>query len=279
MLRELLMRGLQYLDQTTAEIRARFSFRTLEPDQRRKVQGRWFKNGVQIARRAAHYRDLYDRHIPEVPYTGEQIREKAARVASAEEVWRQLDLLARQARDTYLIERAELHAMSMGVLKALEARAAYPFLQEGDRQMILPGIHELRAELDQRNRKISKTKRAAKKAAAEIESAKEAARAMPLEELEKRVAQAAGTDEVGPANEVGPVQSPGAAALPVQRGAWAPGAGQRPARPAGALGTGAGPRQRAKAGSRAGAAGRDRLVGRGAGRGHPVGRRALSDGG
>jgi hypothetical protein len=131
------------------------------------VQGQWLKNGVEIARRAAHCLDLYARYLPGVPYTGDDVREKAARVTTAKEVWAQLDLLARQARDTYLIERAELHAMTAGVRKALEATSSYPFLPEGDRQNIQAGIATLRAELDEKNRKISKTKKAAGKRKAE----------------------------------------------------------------------------------------------------------------
>jgi hypothetical protein len=164
---DLILKGCKFVDETCAEIRRRFAFRSLEPAQRRKVQGQWFKNGVEIARRAAHCLDLYARYLPGVPYTGDDIREKAARVATTREVWVQIDLLARQARDTYLIERSELHAMSMGVRKALEATASYPFLPEGDRQNIQAGIVTLRAELDEKNRKISKTKKAAGKLKAE----------------------------------------------------------------------------------------------------------------
>jgi hypothetical protein len=180
---DLIAKGCKFVDETCAEIRRRFGFRTLEPAQRRKVQGQWFKNGVEIARRAAHCLDLYARYLPGVPYKGDDIRDKAARVATTREVWVQLDLLARQARDTYLIERSELHAMSMGVRKALEATSSYPFLPEGDRQNIQAGIATLRAELDEKNRKISRTKKAASKLKAE-------ARTMAQAELERMQAAA-----------------------------------------------------------------------------------------
>jgi hypothetical protein len=209
-LMDLIVKGCKYVDEACAEIRRRYAFRAVDAGQRRKVQGQWLKNGIEIARRAAHCLDLYARYLPGVPYTGDEIREKAARVATTREVWVQLDLLARQARDTYLIERSELHAMSMGVRKALEATASYPFLPEGDRQNIQAGIATLRAELDEKNRKISKTKKAAGKRKAEARAAAE--RVLDEAGLLPR----ANGPSPGPARPIGGLRRPGAMEAPQQ---------------------------------------------------------------
>lgn len=106
--------------------------------------GHWFQGARDFGQRAALHLDAHAAHLPNVPYTGDEIRIAFDDVMELEAHVHALEESVRITKDTLIAKRGLALRRVRDVVRALRALISDPFVRDGVRQEIQRCLDRLR---------------------------------------------------------------------------------------------------------------------------------------